>query len=515
MSKPKLLPSLLLTLASLVFLYSRVPAYIFPGEFIRPLIIMWSVLFILCLPAFWLTRDGNWAGILLIVVSLGFFSSTLFAYSYFITTASTLVLLWCIYKFLLKRKLGIKQVFIALNSVSLIAILLSLFSLYPWLKTIPPSYYSDTLDVVNSKKYVELDPNNRRRPDIYFIILDGYGRSDILQQLYGFDNSEFQGYLEQMGFVIPENSRSNYPKTVLSVSGTLNMGYIDSFAPYLEESNMWWLMSPWIDHNMVGTSLKEIGYVSVSLSTDWNITDNPTTDYYLKSHPITMSEFERYILGVTPMKVILPVIQDIASAPTYEAHRRSQMNNFKSLIESTAIPGPKFVFAHIILPHPPFVFSSDGSQINPGYSYSLNDGNEYPGNPEQYREQYVGQLQHLNNQLKPVIEAILVNSEQPPIIILQADHGPGMLTDFASAANTCLAERFSSFSAYYLPDVNPEMIPDDITSVNLFRIIFNEYFNGDLPILQNAQYYPRQGQSLYNLENVTENIDDIESCSLE
>src|SRR5688572_19610664 len=38
------------------------------------------------------------------------------------------------------------------------------------------------------------------RPDIYYIILDGYGRQDILQALYGFDNSSFLNELSARGF---------------------------------------------------------------------------------------------------------------------------------------------------------------------------------------------------------------------------------------------------------------------------------------------------------------------------
>jgi hypothetical protein len=57
-------------------------------------------------------------------------------------------------------------------------------------------------------------------------------------------------------------------------------------------------------------------------------------------------------------------------------------------------------------------------------------------------------------------EALVLNSTNLiPIIILQADHGPGSLTDITSALNTCLAARFSTFSTYYLPGVNPWVVP--------------------------------------------------------
>jgi hypothetical protein len=407
----------------------------------------------------------------------------------------------------------LNHIFVVVNIVSLLAIILSAVILYPRFNAIPSSYYSNYRNVINEKEFVTLDSDVAIKHDIYFIVLDGYGRADILEQLYGYDNSEFIHYLEQKGFTVPENSRSNYPRTVLSLTSTLNLEYVETLVPQMEASTMWWLLSPWLEHSRVRTSLEKIGYTSVSINTGWGITDNPTTDYYFKSHPIILSDFERYTSAATPLKIFWPVLEDLASVPTFDAHRRIQLNNFNSLVESTAIPGPKFVFAHIILPHPPFVFSSNGTPINPERSFTLSDASDYPGTPEQYRDEYVGQMQFLNSKLEMMIESILQNSQYPPIILLQADHGPGMLTDFASAANTCLTERLSTFAAYHLPMVDPGIVPDNITSVNLFRIIFNEYFGANLPILEDSQYYPRQSVFIHDLEDVTASIDSREKCS--
>jgi len=514
MRKLALLTPLLLTFASLFFIYVGASFMVDPVEIVRPLLILWSILLLLFFPAYWITKDWNWASILLVVLVLGFFSSGIFSLAYSITVICALGLLWLVYRFILKRKFGVKHTFLVINCTTLIAIFLSSSVLIPRLETIPGSYYRNTMDVINSKKFVELNQTSSAKPDIYYIILDGYGREDILQDLYGFDNSEFISYLEEKGFIVPAHSLSNYPKTALSVTSTLNLDYVQNFAPNLDNSILWWLMSPWLDHNLVRTSLEKIGYSSVSASTDWSITDNPTTDYYVKSLPVILSEFDRYILGVTPLKMIIPMIRDISTAPSYESYRRSQLNNFHSLIKSSSIPGPKFVFGHVLLSHPPFVFSSDGTPLNPNYTFSFNDGSDFPGTPEQYRKQYAGQLQFLNGQLELVIDSILENSKEPPIIILQADHGPGMLTDFASIENTCLPGRFSNFSAYFLPGMNSRSIPDDITPVNLFRIIFNEYFDTDLPMLENEQYYPRQAVGIYDLQDVTTHVNNKKNCSL-
>jgi hypothetical protein len=514
MRKLAILTALFLTFASLYFLYVGVSFTLFPLEIVRPLLLLWTVVILFSWPAYWLTRDWNWAGILLVVLVLGFFSRDLFALAYSVTILSVVGLLWLSYKFLLKRKLNFQHIFLVLNSVTLIAVILLSFVLYSNLGTIPASYYQATSEVVNSKRYVEINPDVSTKPDIYYIILDGYGRNDMLGQLFGIDNSEFTSYLKSKGFIIPERSLTNYPKTALSVASTLNLDYIQNLIPGLDRSIMWWLLSPWLDHNLVRNSLERIGYASVSASTDWAITDNPTTDYYVKSMPIILSEFERYLLGITPLKTITPLIQGFATTPAYQSYRRSQLNNFQSFIRSTNIPGPKFVFGHVLLTHPPFVFLKDGTPITPDYAFSFNDASDFPGTSAEYDRLYAGQLQFANGRLEEVIDAILNSSKEPPIIILQADHGPGILTDFNSIEDTCLPGRFSQFSAYYLPGLDPSKIPDDITPVNLFRVIFNEYFGTTLPLLKNANYWPRYELAIYNLADVTAEVNHMDRCTI-
>ncbi len=73
-------------------------------------------------------------------------------------------------------------------------------------------------------------PADARHPMIFHIVLDGYGRGDTLDELYGLDNSDFIGWLEGHGFFVATKSRSNYTHTVLSLASMLNMEYLDELA---------------------------------------------------------------------------------------------------------------------------------------------------------------------------------------------------------------------------------------------------------------------------------------------
>ena len=66
-----------------------------------------------------------------------------------------------------------------------------------------------------------------RLPDIYYIILDGYARSDVMKAFFDFDNSPFLDRLEKLGFFIARDSIANYCQTPLSLSASLNSVYLD------------------------------------------------------------------------------------------------------------------------------------------------------------------------------------------------------------------------------------------------------------------------------------------------
>jgi hypothetical protein len=177
---------------------------------------------------------------------------------------------------------------------------------------------------------------------------------------------------------------------------------------------------------------------------------------------------------------------------SYETHRRIILHNFERLPDVAAIPGPKFVFTHLIAPHPPYVFDRDGSPLDPPYAFTLSD--QMTSDIAEARAGYQGQLEFINRKMLETVDGILANSETPPIIIIQGDHGPGTRTNYDSAADTCLYERYSILNAYYLPGVEKSSLPMDISPVNSFRFIFNAYFQGNLELLPNRQYFSTSAQ---------------------
>lgn len=79
-----------------------------------------------------------------------------------------------------------------------------------------------------------------------------------------------------------------------------------------------------------------------------------------------------------------------------------------------------------------------------------------------------------------MIDAILAKSSVPPIIVLQGDHAPQLLTEGYN--------KHKILNAYYLPDGNVDWLYPTITPVNTFRVILDEYFGEELPLLPDNIY---------------------------
>jgi hypothetical protein len=88
-------------------------------------------------------------------------------------------------------------------------------------------------------------------------------------------------------------------------------------------------------------------------------------------------------------------------------------------------------------------------------------------------------LTFLNKKMLEAVDAILSNSETPPIIVIQGDHGPWLQTK---------EKRMWILNAYYLPGNEDKLYPA-ISPVNTFRLIFNTYFEGNYDMLPDISYF--------------------------
>lgn len=488
---------------SLLFVYTGARLIASPVQLLRPLLILWGILILLYPVCRRLAGGADWGAILLSVFVFGF----CFPKSQFVRVGLLVILVvaaTALCLFLLKRPVRVRHVSLSLAAVGFSIALIQIVSLLAILRAIPSSYFAN-MEARSGSLALPLSITDQGTPDIYYIILDGYPRQDVLREIYQFDNTEFIEEITDLGFVVPQNAHSNYSRTAISVSTTLDMQYWDAISPGMEEAVYWWLVEPVMDRNRLRASLETIGYQYVSIATDWGITDNPSADIHLKPYPFVLSDYENYLLSVTPLRFLYAPLQRFAPIITAEVHREYIRFNLDALQRGFDIPSPKFVFSHIIVPHPPFVFDSDGNPINTDASFTFNSPDATLFSKQEYKENYIAQIRYINSKILQVIHALLENSSVPPVIVIQADHGSAMYVDFENLEASCLKERFSVFAAYYLPGASPDSIPSDISAVNIFRIVLDQYFDARLELLDDRQYF-MNGYFLFDLQDVTDRV---------
>ncbi|MCB2213796.1 LTA synthase family protein [bacterium] len=361
------------------------------------------------------------------------------------------------------------------NIVTLALVGFSLFSIGRYYVT--KNQTSQTYEIQPGQLALTLPEN---QPDIYYILLDGYTRADVLDEKFGFDNSSFINSLEQRGFYVPTCNRSNYTSTQLNLATLLNMDYLDGLVGEIEDKSEMENV-PLEDlgkHNKVMSALQQVGYETVAFETSYYWSHFTDADYYFE--PVqksglsaSLSSFEEMYLDTTLVAVLLDWNQfkmsQIAVMPR-QIHYNRINYVLSTLKELPNFEGPQFTFAHMVIPHPPYIFDENGLIAD------LDQYNDSWQAGEKGREGYLNNIRFINQEIIAVIDEIQDKSSTPPLIIIQSDHG----SDFT--------DRTMNFAAYYFPGEGSAALYNTITPVNTFRLVFDTYFGATLPLLPDQSF---------------------------
>ncbi len=338
-------------------------------------------------------------------------------------------------------------------------------------------------------------------PDIYYIIFDRYANSTVLKESFAYDNSNFIDYLTEKGFFVASESRANYPSTLLSLASSLNLEYPD-YLRAIDESDDHTVIYNMLHDYRVWRFLKRRGYKFIHFGDWWDPTrTNPLADMNFNYNPLGSNGFSIMLLQTTA----LDPLAEIFIGDVNTQNRQRALYKFQKLADIPEIEGPKFVFAHMLMPHDPYVFDSHGEPLTEEEVATRSEV-----------ENYVNQLIFTNEQIKLLIDEILSKSDSPPIIIIQSDEGPLITPEFTSAkfltrkdwsqiSPEALKTHIKILNAYYLPNFDQEdILYESISPVNSFRLVFNFYFGTDYELLEDKSYISKGSNRLYNFIEATD-----------
>ena len=358
------------------------------------------------------------------------------------------------------------------------------------------------------------------RPDIYYIIPDGYPSDGWLSEAMAYDNSDFTRALESRGFVVVDHAQSNYGLTLVSMASILNMRfYGNNKSPFTDLD----FLRLAIADNEVARQLQKRGYTFVQYLSGYNI-PSPLADInrdFTPEGPIDVNvvadlsgavmknhrgakrksadighffkqSFLALYLDTTILRIRASEIEAIFSQDKYKAYGKFAPERFLDTVNEiesiAAMPEATFTIVHLMKPHGPTSFDENGNTI---------DGSFDPSH-----EEYFADFRFTNSKFLQMIDTIIRESENQPVIVFQADHGSKYGRTHTDGGRLT---HFNVYAAYYLPKSYSISIPTPYTLINTFPLIFNEIFETDYPMQSNQLFdVPRGYKTPFTQFEVTE-----------
>ncbi len=314
------------------------------------------------------------------------------------------------------------------------------------------------------------------KPNVYFLLFDEYAGYKSLSQKFGFKNDSLYGALSKDGFnVLP--SFSNYSMTDYSMASILNLDYIPGLVsrdsvgftntlPRLKE----------IQEGKIFEIFRQLGY-KVNSHSLFDVGDRKSLGakkYFAGfKDPLQISFFHNIVIrdlgwhlatgkyGMGWMQELMlgdfPVFNDRVEA--------GLLNDLKQNVK------PQFTYAHFLMPHPPFLFDSNGVKIQMARHFEK--GAWYSN------DRYVSYLKYCNRKMIGY-ERSIIQSDPGAIIIMMSDHGVRFdPTNFFPMA-------FDNFCAIRIPGQEVKKTVEKISAVNVYRYVLNHGFNQQIPYLTDS-----------------------------
>lgn len=341
------------------------------------------------------------------------------------------------------------------------------------------------------------------KPDVFYIVLDDYGGEAAMRDLLGYDNRPFLDALRRRGFGVPEHATTNYPRTSFMLASTLNLQYLDALVPHgtvLTEN----VLRPLIADDTVPKLFKEHGYRYVHVGS-WvrDTATNPQADVNVTlGHGL--SDFSNALLQQTALQ---PALESFGSFDWDRQQYERALFQFDQTAKARALPGPTFVFTHILVPHWPYVFDANGRFDDARLSVAAikRPLAQVSG---AIRERYIRQLQFVNQRTLALIDSLLSGpASSRPVIVLQSDEGFfTWLETGAELPDRDLEQHFDTLNAYFFPRLRSTGLYPTITPVNTFRLLFDDYFGARLPLLPDRNLALEGQQGGYRFQDVTSRV---------
>lgn len=317
------------------------------------------------------------------------------------------------------------------------------------------------------------------KPDIYWLIFDEFSGFDVMRNYFQYPEIDnFVRDLENLGFRVVENSHASSYLTLHQIATRLNYEQLPTNLKEVEYYK-------YISDNKVMSELKSRGYTTVVLdearSAEFGfqaktpISSDIQLDDYVKSTDHSSSKvFGSFGLLIIRKTMLAPLAIYYNLDDEGIARHRDTVYFVADELANLDLPKPKFIYSHLLLPHMPFMFTENGTYLESPFYHDW----------DYYLGQYKFSLKIIIRTVRSILDE--ADPQNPPIIILQSDHGARNLGNNSSGQggldNYNDEYKTSIMYAVYAPICQDMPLEDGIDPVNTFSLVFNCLFDMNIPL---------------------------------
>lgn len=317
------------------------------------------------------------------------------------------------------------------------------------------------------------------KPSVYLIILDSYFGSAGVEGFYNYKDTAFEDWLRSEGFHVNKGSRSNYLFTLFSMSSLLNMDYIDDRLGAMEYRNHYSftraMEGMW--NNKVCNFFGAQGY-----------TINNFSLFDMKSASASFSndlmpDRARLVTRQTMFYKIQKYLPGMLTRYGWISQDKIELDHSRTIsrLQQRALPdanrrGPEFTYLHLLMPHTPYLFDSAGHRMRDA---KKPDGSRYTDH-----EQFLQYQLYVNKLVADYVTKLKTQTAGQAVIMLMSDHG------YQHAYTKDKKLPYFNLNAVYMPGGNYSGWYDGISNVNQFRVLFNNLFHQQMPMIKDSIVLP-------------------------
>jgi hypothetical protein len=340
------------------------------------------------------------------------------------------------------------------------------------------------------------DPSSPRqpvgsRPDVFVVFLDGFSGGEGLQQVFGYDPSDFYQRLEKQGFRVAHQSQASYDETICSIPSIL--GLEDACHPLIDRP--WgqakrYLAAVAMHLPKVARLFAESGYTIVAVETSTILKIRHSSIHTLSY--FYGAAYHHLLLWQTPISYISALRKLVV---TYDASGNvwdpeSIRWSFARIEEVMPGPKPTLILAHIFLPHQPFYFDADGNVVT---DYQRQVWDLKHKSMSQMRAAYLDQVRFLERRVVALTSELIARRPNlPPVVLLVGDHGPRWALPDGPAdrmADGLILSRFSALNAVLAPEPVTKSMSDCISPANSMILVANGLLGLTIPLQPEKSYH--------------------------